>query len=47
MMSKNIDGKKISLEVKEELKKEISLLEVKPSLVVISVGDELLTVVLV
>ena len=40
MMSKNIDGKKISLEVKEELKKEISLLEVKPSLVVISVGDD-------
>jgi len=39
-MSKIIDGKKISLEVKEELKKEISLLEVKPTLVVISVGDD-------
>jgi len=40
VMSKIIDGKKISLEVKEELKKEISLLEVKPTLVVISVGDD-------
>lgn len=39
-MSKIIDGKKISLEVKEALKKEISSLEVKPTLVVISVGDD-------
>lgn len=39
-MSKIIDGKKISLKVKEELKKEISLLEVKPTLVVISVGND-------
>ena len=39
-MSKIIDGKKISLEVKEELKKEVSLLEIKPTLVVISVGDD-------
>lgn len=39
-MSKIIDGKKISLEVKEALKNEISLLEIKPTLVVISVGDD-------
>ena len=39
-MSKIIDGKRISLEVKEELKKEVSLLEIKPTLVVISVGDD-------
>ena len=38
-MSKIIDGKKISLEIKEELKKKVDNLEVKPSLVVISVGD--------
>lgn len=40
MMSKIIDGKKISLKLKEELKKEVSLLEIKPTLVVISVGDD-------
>lgn len=39
-MSKIIDGKKISLEVKETLKKEVGLLEVKPTLVVISVGND-------
>lgn len=39
-MSKIIDGKKISLEVKEDLRSEIGLLEVKPTLVVISVGDD-------
>ena len=38
-MSKIIDGKKISGEIKEELKKEIENLKEKPSLVVISVGD--------
>lgn len=40
MMSKIIDGKKISLEVKEKLKNEISSLVKKPTLVVISVGDD-------
>lgn len=40
MMSKIIDGKKISLEVKEKLKNEISALVKKPTLVVISVGDD-------
>lgn len=39
-MSKIIDGKKISMEVKNELKNEISSLENKPTLVVISVGDD-------
>ena len=38
-MSKIIDGKKISLEIKNELKEKVSNMEVKPSLVVISVGD--------
>lgn len=39
-MSKIIDGKKISLEIKERLREEVSLMEVKPKLVVISVGDD-------
>ncbi len=34
-----IDGKKISLEIKEELKREISALSVKPFLVAILVGE--------
>ena len=38
-MSKIIDGKKISLEIKDELKKKVSMMKDKPSLVVISVGD--------
>ena len=38
-MSKIIDGKKISGEIKEELKKKVEELKVKPTLVVISVGD--------
>ena len=38
-MSKIIDGKKISNEIKEELKEKVSKLKVKPTLVVISVGD--------
>ena len=38
-MSKIIDGKKISGEIKEELKEKVSKLEIKPCLVVISVGD--------
>ena len=38
-MSKIIDGKKISGEIKEELKEEVEKLKVKPTLVVISVGD--------
>ncbi len=38
-MSKIIDGKKISLEIKEELKEKVSKMKVKPTLVVISVGD--------
>ena len=38
-MSKIIDGKKISGEIKEELKERVSKLKVKPTLVVISVGD--------
>ncbi len=38
-MSKIIDGKKISGEIKEELKEKVSKLKVKPKLVVISVGD--------
>ena len=40
MMNKIIDGKKVSLEVKETLKNEISKLTKKPTLVVISVGDD-------
>lgn len=40
MMSKIIDGKKISLEIKERLREEVRLMEVKPKLVVISVGDD-------
>lgn len=38
-MSKIIDGKKISKEIKEELKEKVSKLTVKPGLTVISVGD--------
>ena len=38
-MSKIIDGKKISGEIKEELKEKVEKLKVKPKLVVISVGD--------
>ena len=38
-MSKIIDGKKVSLKLKEELKEKVSKLKVKPKLVVISVGD--------
>ena len=38
-MSKIIDGKKVSLTLKEELKEKVSKLKVKPKLVVISVGD--------
>ena len=38
-MSKIIDGKKISGEIKDELKEKIDKLSVKPRLVVISVGD--------
>lgn len=38
-MSKVIDGKKISGEIKDELKDIVSKLKTKPSLVVISVGD--------
>ena len=38
-MSKVIDGKKLSLKIKDELKEEIGNLKVKPRLVVISVGD--------
>ncbi len=38
-MSKIIDGKKLSLKIKDELKEEIGKLKVKPKLVVISVGD--------
>lgn len=38
-MSKIIDGKKISNEIKEELKEKVSKLPIKPCLVVISVGD--------
>ena len=39
-MSRIIDGKKISGEIKEELKEKVSQLKVKPCLVVISVGDD-------
>ena len=38
-MSKIIDGKKISLKIKDELKMEVEKFKVKPKLVVISVGD--------
>jgi len=38
-MNKIIDGKLVSKDLKEELKEEVSKLEVKPKLVVISVGD--------
>ena len=38
-MSKIIDGKKISGEIKDELKEKVDKLTVKPTLVVISVGD--------
>ena len=38
-MSKIIDGKKISGEIKDELKEKVEKLKVKPTLVVISVGD--------
>lgn len=38
-MSKIIDGKKISGEIKEELKDKVMKLKEKPTLVVISVGD--------
>ncbi|MBP5684530.1 MAG: bifunctional methylenetetrahydrofolate dehydrogenase/methenyltetrahydrofolate cyclohydrolase FolD [Bacilli bacterium] len=38
-MSKIIDGKKISLKIKDELREKVSKLKVKPKLVVISVGD--------
>ena len=38
-MSKIIDGKRISKEIKEELKEKVSKLSIKPGLVVISVGD--------
>ena len=39
-MSKIIDGKKISKEIKDELKKKVEKLPIKPCLVVISVGDD-------
>ena len=38
-MSKIIDGKKISGEIKDELKEKVGKLDIKPTLVVISVGD--------
>lgn len=38
-MSKIIDGKAISIKIKDELKEEVSKLKRKPKLVVISVGD--------
>lgn len=38
-MSKIIDGKMVSLQLKDELKEKVSKLKVKPKLVVISVGD--------
>ena len=38
-MSKIIDGKMVSLKLKDELKEKVSKLDVKPKLVVISVGD--------
>jgi len=39
-MSKIIDGKKVSLELKEELIKKVSLLDKKLKLVVVSVGND-------
>ena len=39
MSKKIIDGKMVSKEIKEKLKEKVSKLEVKPKLVVISVGD--------
>lgn len=39
-MNKIIDGKKISLEIKEELKQEVETFKTKPGLVVIQVGDD-------
>ena len=38
-MSKIIDGKKISQQIKDELKDKVSKMEIKPGLIVISVGD--------
>lgn len=38
-MSKIIDGKKYSLKLKEQLKEEVAKIDIKPCLVVISVGD--------
>ena len=38
-MSKIIDGKKISGEIKDELKNKVQTFKIKPTLVVISVGD--------
>lgn len=38
-MSKIIDGKKYSLKLKEQLKEEVAKFDIKPCLVVISVGD--------
>ena len=40
MMRKIIDGKRISNEMKEELKEEVSKMKKKPKLVVISVGND-------
>ncbi|MFA5603445.1 MAG: bifunctional methylenetetrahydrofolate dehydrogenase/methenyltetrahydrofolate cyclohydrolase FolD [Bacilli bacterium] len=39
-MNKIIDGKKISLEINEELKQEVKTFKTKPGLVVIQVGDD-------
>ena len=39
MMSKIIDGKMVSKEIKDKLKDKVSKLTIKPTLVVISVGD--------
>lgn len=38
-MNKIIDGTKISLEIKEEFKKEVKALSIKPSLAVIQIGN--------
>lgn len=40
MINKIIDGKKISLELKDKLKSEVELFKIKPTLVVISVGND-------
>ena len=40
MMNKIIDGKMVSKEIKEKLKEKVEKLEVKPKLVVISVGSD-------